>query len=172
MSAEAVRTADPEKQFMLLADHIHRIRRHFQWESSWITVFVEANLGYESEHHERNLRGMHNVHFHRDLHRGRVGVCTTLQIKHAAVQLTNTLLMEQRISLASNDFFVSLEPDSVKNKLRDQLGIYSYQFKTASTVFSKDQMALSGKVGGMKDDIAICLQMAIYHTSQLTSQAS
>jgi len=122
---------------MLLADHIHRLRKNIRWEHSWITIFVESNLGYESEHHERSLRGMYNVHFHRDLQRGRVGVCTTLEIKHAAVKLTNTLLIEQRISLADDQIFVSLNSAEVKSKLRDQLTIYSYQFKTAGTVFSR-----------------------------------
>ena len=50
--------------------------------------------------------------------------------------------------------------------------IYSYQYKTASTVFSKEQMALSGKVGGMKDDVCICLQLAIYHSSVLGNNQS
>jgi hypothetical protein len=36
----------------------------------------------------------------------------------------------------------------------------------ATSVFSRDQMALTGKVGGMKDDIAICLQLAVFHTQQ------
>jgi hypothetical protein len=30
--------------------------------------------------------------------------------------------------------------------------------------FQKDQVAISGKVGGMKDDICICLQLACYFT--------
>lgn len=107
-----------------------------------------------------------------DHKRGRVGVTTTLPVKHAAVTLTNTLLMENRIALADSSRFVSLNERECKSKLREQLEIYSYQFKGASTVFSKEQMALSGKVGGMKDDVCICLQMAIYHTSQLTNQST
>jgi len=49
-------------------------------------------------------------------------------------------------------------------RLREQMEIYSYQYKAALTTFQKDAIALSGKVGGMKDDICICLQLACYFT--------
>lgn len=59
---------------------------------------------------------------------------------------------------------VSRDPKAVRVKLREQMEIYSYQFKTAITTFQKDAVAISGKVGGMKDDICICLQLACYFT--------
>ena len=52
-------------------------------------------------------------------------------------------------------------------ELHDELEIYSYQFKQPATVFNKGQVALSGKVGGMKDDLAVLLQLAAYWTGQL-----
>lgn len=55
----------------------------------------------------------------------------------------------------------------IKALLRDELQTYSYQFKTAATVFNKGQVALSGKVGGMRDDLAILLQLAAYWTGQV-----
>jgi hypothetical protein len=69
------------------------------------------------------------------------------------------------------DDFIScnLKEDEVKRLLRDQLEIYSYQFKQAATVFGKGQIALSGKVGGMRDDLAVLLQLAAYWTSKLFS---
>ena len=42
------------------------------------------------------------------------------------------------------------------------LDIYA---QSAATIFSKDQCALSGKVGGCRDDIAILLQLAVYWTA-------
>jgi hypothetical protein len=39
------------------------------------------------------------------------------------------------------------------------------QFKDPSTTFGKQQCCLSGKVGGMRDDLVICLQLAVYWTS-------
>ena len=59
---------------------------------------------------------------------------------------------------------MSRDPKAVRVKLREQMEIYSYQFKTAITTFQKDAVAISGKVGGMKDDICICLQLACYFT--------
>jgi hypothetical protein len=126
---------------------------------------VEANLGYESEHHERALRGLRQVRFYQDVRRGRVGVCTTHAIKHACVTMLNTMLREKRVSVQPASVFISKDGVILKGKLRDQLQIYSYQFKTAATVFGSQKMALSGKVGGMKDDMCISLQMCIYHAT-------
>ena len=33
-------------------------------------------------------------------------------------------------------------------------------------VFSKTRAALSGKVGGMKDDVVIAMQLGIYYSSE------
>ena len=52
-------------------------------------------------------------------------------------------------------------------KLLEQMGIYSYQYKATATSFQKDTVAVSWKVGGMKDNVCICLQLACYFT-QLT----
>jgi hypothetical protein len=43
------------------------------------------------------------------------------------------------------------------------------QVKQAANTFQKERIALSGKIGGMKDDVCICLQLACYFT-QLESQ--
>lgn len=59
---------------------------------------------------------------------------------------------------------MSRDENEMKRMLTDQLCMYSYQFKSASTIFSKNQCALSGKVGGMRDDMAIAFQLAIYWT--------
>lgn len=63
-----------------------------------------------------------------------------------------------------------MDAAAARSKLKEQMFIYSYQFKGPSSVFGRDQMALSGKVGGMKDDVCICLQMVIYHSSLAAGQ--
>lgn len=135
---------DPEKQFKLLVNHIKALQNQTVWRMSNITVFVEHNLGFEAEHHERALRGMPNVRFYRDMQRQRVGVLTTLQTKHAMCTLTNAMLREKRICVRK-DLFVSNDRGGMMVLLRDELNTYSYQFKSAATVFSRDQCALSGK---------------------------
>jgi CHAD domain-containing protein len=78
-------------------------------------------------------------------------------------QLTVLMLEEQRIQVRRPSI-ISKNPKGNIQRLREQMEVYSYQFKAAQTTFQKDQVALSGKVGGMKDDICICLQLACYFT--------
>ena len=82
-------------------------------------------------------------------------------------QLVVLMLEEKRIHVRKP--LISRDPRGCAIRLREQMEIYSYQFKAALTTFQKDAVAISGKVGGMKDDICICLQLACYHT-QLESQ--
>jgi hypothetical protein len=91
-----------------------------------------------------------------------VGVLTTNPIKHAMCQLVILMLEERRIHIRNP--LVSRDPRGMALRLREQMEIYSYQYKAALTTFQKDAIALSGKVGGMKDDICICLQLACYFT--------
>jgi hypothetical protein len=62
---------------------------------------------------------------------------------------------------------VSNDVADARRRLREQLEIYSLQFKTPENAFQKGRYALSGKVGGFKDDIVICLQLGIYWTETL-----
>jgi hypothetical protein len=74
--------------------------------------------------------------------------------------------------LGDNFISCNLKEREVKRLLRDELETYSYQFKQAATVFNKGQVALSGKVGGMRDDLAVLLQLAAYWTGQLFAMAT
>lgn len=114
---------------------------------------------------------MKNVRFYQDEKRGRVGVLTTLEVKHAMCTLLNAMLREDRVCCTRGDTFVCCngQEDEVKRLLRDELETYSYQYKQATTVFAKGQVALSGKVGGMRDDLAILLQLSAYWTGKLLS---
>jgi hypothetical protein len=114
----------------MLLDHIHKLRQNIFWVRSLITVFVEHNLGFEAEHHERALRHLPSVVFYKDSQRQRVGILTTLQVKHAMCTLTNAMLRERRISLLrEEDGFVSLDGGAMKRLLLEELETYSYQFK-------------------------------------------
>ena len=130
-------------------------------------IYVERNLGFEAEHHRRALDSLPAVSFYVDQKANRVGVLTTEAIKHAMCQLVVVMLREKRIHVARP--FVSKDEKGILIRLREQMEVYSYQFKMGTNTFQKDRVALSGKVGGMKDDICICLQLACYFT-QLESQ--
>jgi hypothetical protein len=152
--------AEPVKQFQLLSDHIAALRQHSsQWMLSRIIVYVERNLGFEAEHHRHALRHLPNVHFRIDAKSNRVGVLTTQVIKHAMATLLNTLLREQRISVLSP---IITQSKAVITRFKEQLHVYSYQFKDPSTTFGTQRCALSGKIGGMKDDIVMAFQLGIF----------
>ena len=156
------RGADPGRQFDLVALHIQGIQRLPGFDNSKFIIYVERNLGFEAEHHKRALSGLPNVRFYVDESHDRVGVLTTNEVKHGMCRLTVLMLEEKRIHVRKP--LVSRDPKGMLLRLREQMEIYSYQFKAAVTTFQKDQVALSGKVGGMKDDICICLQLALYFT--------
>jgi hypothetical protein len=75
------------------------------------------------------------------------------------------MLREQRVCVYDN--LVSERSQDNLRRLREQLHVYSLQFKSAVNVFGKQRQALSGKVGGMKDDVVICLQLAIYFSKDV-----
>jgi hypothetical protein len=160
---ESLNTKEPSKQFALLEEHIRRLRQNVYRSNSPVTVYVERNLGFEAEHHRHALGHVEGVQFHVDHKAGRVGVLTTDTVKYAAMELFNVMLREKRVALCKH--FHSREPHEMRVKLREQLEVYSFQYKEAANTFQKSRTALSGKVGGLKDDIAICLQLGCYWTA-------
>ena len=177
---------EPERQYDLLRRHINKIRDHPCLRFSPILVLVERNLGFESEHIKRSCAAMEGtplsppalqnatdntdntvvsgVTFYYDDQGRRTGVLTTDKVKLGAMTLLNLLLRERRVHILPHSQFISEEPKQQHKRLRDQLGVYSMQFKIPDTVFQRGRYALSGKVGGMKDDVVICLQLGIYWT--------
>ena len=105
--------------------------------------------------------------FYVDQKANRVGVLTTEAIKHAMCQLVVVMLNERRIHVWKP--LVSKDEKGMLLRLKEQMEVYSYQFKLGTNTFQRDRIALSGKVGGMKDDICIAFQLACYYT-QINSQ--
>ena len=144
--------------------HIALLRNVPEFKYAPVQIYVERNLGFEAEHLERALCGEENVTFYRDQQARRTGVQTTEAVKLGAMTLTNVMLRERRIHLLPADRLASQDAGKARARLREQLEVYSLQFKEPETVFQKGRYALSGKVGGLKDDIVICLQLGIYWT--------
>jgi hypothetical protein len=164
------KNADPAKQFDMVAKHIMRIRMDLGRKTSRVFVFVERNLGFEAEHHKRALEHIPGVTFYVDQKASRVGVLTTEATKHAMAQLVVSMLAEHRLHVLP--MLYSNEPEPMRIRLREQMETYSAQFKAAPDTFGKDKISLSGKVGGMKDDVCICLQLAAYFTHLESQRAS
>ena len=119
----------------------------------------------EAEHHERALAGLRNVRFRVDHSAQRFGVLTTEEIKYVMMTLTNNMLRDQRVTVC--DPLISEDSDGNRRRLKEQLSVYSFQFKAVVNCFGKQRVALCGKVGGMKDDVCMALQLGIYFSSQL-----
>ena len=141
-----------------------RIREREVFRHSEVVVMVERNLGFEAEHHQRALAGIPLTRHRVDHQAQRYGVLTTEEIKLAMMTLTNNMLRDKRINVAEP--LLSETPVASRKRLREQLGIYSFQYKAAANAFGKQRVALNGKVGGMKDDVCIALQLAIYFSNQ------
>ena len=105
-------------------------------------IFFLLSCTTQAEHHARALQNLPGISFFRDERRSRIGILTTLPIKHAMCTLTNAMLRENRICCTSGDNFVSknCKELEIKALLRDELQTYSYQFKTAATVFNREQV--------------------------------
>ena len=135
--------AEPSKQFILVEEHILALRRNLRRTLSKVHVYVEHNLGFEAEHHKRALEDMEGVEFYQDHKAGRVGVHTSSETKHAMATLLNSMLRERRVHVHPE--LHSRDKISALVRLREQLEIYSYQFKQAPNTFGADRVALSGK---------------------------
>ncbi len=155
---------EPDKQFNLVRQHVAALRQIPELAFSTVHIIVERNLGFEAEHMERVLKNEENVVFYRDAIAKRTGVLTTENVKLGAMTLTNVMLREKRVHMLQGPSLISNDPLTARRRLKEQLEIFSFQFKSPENVFQKGRFALSGKVGGMKDDIVICLQLGLYWT--------
>jgi hypothetical protein len=104
------------------------------------------------------------VFFREDPKNNRVGVLTTNDVKHGCATLLNIMLRDSRICILPEDKLICKNPRDFCVRLKEQMNVYSLQFKEGD-VFGKTRVALTGKVGGMKDDIVIALQLGIFSTN-------
>ena len=120
-----------------MAHHVHCLRREPGFANSRVIIYVERNLGFEAEHHKRALDSLPGVSFHIDHKANRVGVLTTEAIKHAMCQLVVVMLREGRIHVHKP--LVSKDEKGMLLRLREQMEVYSYQFKLGTTTFQKER---------------------------------
>ncbi len=137
---------EPERQFALVRTHIQDLRCIPEFEYSPVMIFVERNLGFEAEHMHRALRDEELVVFYRDEQAGRTGILTTDVVKYGAMTLTNVILREGRLCILPVAQLVARDAHEARRRLREQLEIYSLQYKSPENVFQKGRVALSGKV--------------------------
>ena len=79
------------------------------------------------------------------------------------MMLFNNFLREQRLAFCNP--LISADPRGARKRIEDQMRVYSFQFKAAVNCFGQQRVALCGKVGGMKDDVVIALQLGVYYSA-------
>ena len=109
------------------------------------------------------MNGLHNVRFRIDHGAKRYGILTTEEVKYGMMTLFNNFLREQRLAFCNP--LISADPRGARKRIEDQMRVYSFQFKAAVNCFGQQRVALCGKVGGMKDDVVIALQLGVYYSA-------
>jgi hypothetical protein len=83
--------------------------------------------------------------------------------------LFNNMLRDQRV--AFREPLLSEDPPAVRRSVQEQMKVYSFQYKQAVNCFGKQRVALCGKVGGIKDNVVIALQLAVYYSERAEQYA-
>ena len=155
---------EPEKQFALVDRHVKRIKSTSEFLCSEIVIMVERNLGFEAEHHQRALNSLQHRRFRIDHTANRYGILTTEDVKYGMMTLFNNMLRDQRVAFYNP--LLSKDPNAARRRVQEQMKVFSFQFKQAANCFGNQRVALCGKVGCMKDDVVIALQLAVYYSAR------
>lgn len=142
---------------------MRRLREVRELAFSEIIIMVERNLGFEAEHHQRALNGLPHTRFRLDHAAKRYGILTTEEVKYGMMTLFNNMLRDQRVAFRDP---CSARTPAARRRVQEQMKVYSFQYKQAVNCFGKQRVALCGKVGGMKDDVVIALQLAVYYSAR------
>jgi hypothetical protein len=96
----------------------------------------------------------------------KTGVNTTHQVKAVMMQLTRASMVAGEIALFDNLITTHAKPDEMLGEFKQQLLRYREVKQPSETPFGRGKIAWTGKTGvGVRDDLAVCLQLAIYWRS-------
>lgn len=145
---------------------------------------LESNLAFECQHiiHSLQERGVQRWVALSEGQGGTIGWLTTNERKEAmwyvaaapsnprqvadvsvrvrSFQLRDALRVGN-IFLSEKFFSVMLEEHEAIKTIRDELCRFAIVTEPAKTLFGKIRKTYTGKLGGLQDDLAICLQLAI-----------
>lgn len=158
-----LQTKDPEKTFSCLFEHISSVRnRNIELYNSKVIIIIERNLGFEAEHLYRYCKNIPNSRFLHETGKTRIGILTTQSFKLAYVNFMGILLRENRITCMPENKFTDNAGNKTRVMLQDQLLFFGFSFSNVENQFSKQRVAIGGKTGGGKDDLAMALLFGIY----------
>jgi len=182
LQADLLRTKDVRATHELVIRVIAGVRAMPGMENATCVLQLESNLAFECQHivHAIQRAGVTKWVALSEGQGGTIGWLTTNERKEAmwcaarpalprrpltppcarSFQLRDCLRVGN-ISLAKGFFSVKQEPAETIRAMRDELCRFSIITEPPKTLFGKVRKTYSGKMGGLNDDLAIVMQLAI-----------
>ena len=158
-----LRTKDVRSTHRLVIDHIARVRKIKGLENATVVLQLESNLAFECQHiiHSLQERGVSKWVALSEGQGGTIGWLTTNERKEAMCFQMRDALRLGNIFLSEGFFSVLMEDHEAIKCIRDELCRFAIVTEPAKTLFGKIRKTYTGKLGGLQDDLAICLQLCI-----------
>ena len=157
----------------LLYKHILRTREISGLDTSTAVLCFEANLGFEAQHlmHACTQRGLKRWVAMAEGAGGALGWLATADRKEAMCLQLREALTVGNIALSDGFFSCTSDTRVAINNIKDELSRFSAIVEPSKTLFGKTRKTFTGKISGLNDDLAICIQMAlsalrIFYTAQ------
>lgn len=149
----------------MMKSHILMIRHTPPYTTAHIIIYLEANLSYLTADQCATVLSdpmFHPIHFesHDPKGFGRVGIITTQERKELGVAHVQRSLVANTLCYA--DPFISLNGTKVKAELEQQMRRYRMEKRIKDDIFQKPKFTMTGKGSGERDDMIMCLMLALY----------
>jgi len=163
LGVDLLRTKDVRSTHRLVIDHIARARTIEGLADATVVLQLESNLAFECQHiiHSLQERGVKKWVALSEGQGGTIGWLTTNERKEAMCFQLRDALRVGNIFLSDQFFSVLLEEREAIKTISEELCRFAIITEPAKTMFGKIRKTYSGKIGGLNDDLAICLQLAI-----------
>jgi len=152
----------------MVIQHVRDLRAIPNYRYAYVFVYIEANLSWTiAEDIARTLNNVPELAPLRVVSRDsssakRPGVWTREHEKRMFVKVLERVLRTNTISYAAKMAGSNLEKD--KESLQEQLCLYRMESKPPNDLaHGRERISFTGKAAGMKDDLALTLQMVVYH---------
>lgn len=163
MGVDLLRTKDVRTTHRLVADHIAGVRNIPGMAGATCVLQLESNLAFECQHiiHSLQAAGVTKWVALSEGQGGTIGWLTTNERKEAMCFQLRDALRVGCIYLSKHFFSVLLEEREALKTIRDELCRFAIVTEPAKTLFGKVRRTYTGKLGGLQDDLCICLQLCI-----------
>ena len=144
--------------------HFNKLNENKHWAAAQKIFIPENNLGLEASHLHTMVQQYNDVQTYWEKPT-KPGICKTHQKTIDYQFLLNSMLCDRTVVIDKNCFTISKgqSQDGILALLREQMERYHWEKKAATDNFGKDRWAITGKMGGDKqDDLLITLFMSAF----------